>query len=65
MRTHQRGPDERPHASAFVAGNDAQGIDERAAKRGRSATECSPLRPPTFNTCNARGERRDQGRTAR
>jgi hypothetical protein len=29
----------RPHASAFVAGNDAPLVGERAATRGRSATE--------------------------
>ena len=29
----------RPHPSAFVAANDAPLIDERAATRGRSATE--------------------------
>jgi hypothetical protein len=60
----------RPHAAAFVAAHDAPLIGERAATRGRSATEGgdahadakSALLSWGSSLANAHGERRDQGR---
>jgi hypothetical protein len=52
-----------------VAGNDAPLVGERAATRGRSATEggdepvrCERRHPLALQFASARGERRDQGR---
>jgi hypothetical protein len=54
----------RPHVAAFVAGNDAPLIDDRAATRGRIAIEDGDEhalpQPPMPNTGTPRGEGRDQ-----
>jgi len=59
----------RPHPSTFIAGNDAILIDERAATRGRGATEGGDEHdgvkrrdPFEIQLANNRGERRDPGR---